>query len=41
MNSDAWKAEIPSLEEHFAQFGRRLPARMKKQLDELKARLGV
>jgi len=41
VNSDAWKAEIPSLEEHFAQFGRRLPARMKKQLDELKARLGV
>jgi phosphoenolpyruvate carboxykinase (GTP) len=37
---DAWKAEIASLEEHFAQFGDRLPARMKEQLDALKARLG-
>ncbi|NLW69335.1 MAG: phosphoenolpyruvate carboxykinase (GTP), partial [Bacteriovoracaceae bacterium] len=38
---DAWKAEIQSLEQHFSQFGDRLPGRMKKQLDDLKKRLGV
>jgi len=37
---DAWKAEIPDIEKHFAQFGDRLPARLKKQFEELKARLG-
>ena len=37
---DAWKAEIPSLEQHFAQFGDRLPARMDGQLEALKKRLG-
>jgi phosphoenolpyruvate carboxykinase (GTP) len=37
---DAWKAEISSLEEHFAQFKERLPVRMKQQLDALKKRLG-
>ena len=36
---DAWRAEIPNLEAHFAQFGDRLPQRMKRQLDELKERL--
>ena len=37
---DAWKAEIPDIEKHFAKFGDRLPARLKKQFEELKARLG-
>jgi len=37
---DAWKAEIPDIEKHFAQFGDRLPARLKKQFEELKNRLG-
>lgn len=37
---EAWKAELPSLEKHFAQFGERLPAGMKKQLEDLKKRLG-
>lgn len=41
VDPEAWKAEIPSLEEHFAQFGGRLPERVKKQLDELKVRLGA
>ena len=36
---DAWRAEITSLEGHFTQFGDRLPARMKKQLEALKGRL--
>jgi phosphoenolpyruvate carboxykinase (GTP) len=38
---DAWKAEIPSLEKHFAQFGSRLPVRVKRQLEELVKRLGA
>jgi phosphoenolpyruvate carboxykinase (GTP) len=41
VDADAWKAEITDIEKHFAQFGDRLPKRLSKQLDELKARLGV
>ncbi|MGB5218120.1 MAG: phosphoenolpyruvate carboxykinase (GTP) [Smithella sp.] len=37
---DAWKAEIPDIAKHFAQFGDRLPARLKKQFAALKERLG-
>jgi len=37
---DAWKAEIPDIEKHFAQFGDRLPARLRKQFEDLKKRLG-
>lgn len=37
---DAWQAELPDLEQHFAQFGDRLPQRLAQQLQELKARLG-
>jgi len=37
---EAWKNEIPSVEQFFAQFGSRLPERLKKQLAALKARLG-
>ena len=40
VDSATWKAEISNLEEHFAQFGERLPQGMKKQLDDLKKRLG-
>jgi phosphoenolpyruvate carboxykinase (GTP) len=35
----AWRAEIPDIEQHFALFGSRLPARLKKQLEELRKRL--
>ena len=38
---DAWKTEIADIEKHFAQFGGRLPARLRMQLDELKTRLGL
>jgi phosphoenolpyruvate carboxykinase (GTP) len=34
-----WKAEVPDIEKHFALFGNRLPARLKKQLEEMKKRL--
>lgn len=40
VDRDAWKAEIPDIEKHFAQFGDRLPQRLKKQLEALKSRLG-
>ena len=36
---DVWKAEIPSLEEHFAQFKDRMPQRIMQQLNALKERL--
>ena len=36
----AWKAEVPDIEKHFAQFGDRLPGRLRRQLDELRVRLG-
>ena len=36
----AWKAEVPDIEKHFAQFGDRLPARLSAQLKLLVQRLG-
>jgi len=36
----AFKAEVPSIEEHFNQFGDRLPARLSTQLKLLVQRLG-
>ncbi|HHY76600.1 MAG TPA: phosphoenolpyruvate carboxykinase (GTP) [Firmicutes bacterium] len=38
---EAWKTEIQDLDEHFGQFGDRLPRRLADQLDALKKRLGV
>jgi phosphoenolpyruvate carboxykinase (GTP) len=35
-----WKAEVLDIENHFALFSDRLPARLKKQLEEMKKRLG-
>ncbi|MEW5911120.1 MAG: phosphoenolpyruvate carboxykinase (GTP) [Thermodesulfobacteriota bacterium] len=40
VDAAAWKAELPDIEKHFAKFGDRLPARLAKQLAELKKRLG-
>jgi len=34
-----WMAEVPGIEEYFARFGDRLPERLAKQLEVLKARL--
>ncbi len=36
----AWKAEIPDIQKHFAQFGDRLPGRLAAQLQRLRERLG-
>ena len=40
VDADAWKAEIPDIENHFSTFGDRLPERLKKQLQEFIKRLG-
>jgi phosphoenolpyruvate carboxykinase (GTP) len=37
---DAWRAELPDIEKHFAQFGDRLPARLSEQVGALRERLG-
>jgi phosphoenolpyruvate carboxykinase (GTP) len=39
VDSEAWKAELPDIENHFAIFGDRLPGRLRKQLDEYRERL--
>ena len=37
---DGWKAELPSIREHFATFGDRLPAGLQDELSALERRLG-
>ncbi|MFC1607484.1 phosphoenolpyruvate carboxykinase (GTP), partial [Candidatus Latescibacterota bacterium] len=37
---EAWKAEIPDIEEYFSQLGDRMPERLKNQLGKLRDRLG-
>jgi phosphoenolpyruvate carboxykinase (GTP) len=37
---DAWRAELGDIEKHFAQFGDRLPERLRQQLDAQRKRLG-
>ncbi len=36
---DEWRAEVPLIREHFAQFGDRLPAKLAALVDDLEARL--
>jgi len=40
VDRDAWRAEVPDVERHFAQFGDRLPARLAAQVAALRERLG-
>jgi phosphoenolpyruvate carboxykinase (GTP) len=40
VDTAAWTAELPDIEKHFAQFGTHAPERLKKQLEELRKRLG-
>jgi phosphoenolpyruvate carboxykinase (GTP) len=40
IDMEAWKAEIPDIENHFSSFGDHLPDRLKKQLQEFIQRLG-
>ncbi len=37
---DAWRSEIPDIENHFSVFGGRLPQRLIRQLEGLRSRLG-
>ncbi|MDA8367530.1 MAG: phosphoenolpyruvate carboxykinase (GTP) [Actinomycetota bacterium] len=39
VDADEWRAEVPSIREHFAQFGDRLPAPLAAAVDQLEARL--
>lgn len=39
VDKDLWKSEIPSIREHLATFGDRLPDELRKQADALEARL--
>ena len=38
--ASAWRNEVPLIEEHFAQFGERLPGELRHQLTTLEKRLG-
>ena len=40
VDPDEWRAEVPSIEEHFARFGDDLPPALTAELDALRARLG-
>jgi phosphoenolpyruvate carboxykinase (GTP) len=40
VDRDAWRAEVTDIEKSFAQFGDRLPGRLRKQLADLGTRLG-
>jgi phosphoenolpyruvate carboxykinase (GTP) len=40
VDRQAWRAEVPDIENHFATFDKRLPERLREQLAELKRRLG-
>ncbi len=33
IDEEAWRAEVPDIEQHFAQFGDRLPERLRRQLE--------
>ncbi len=39
VDADAWRAELPTMREHFARFGDRLPAALEHELDALESRL--
>ena len=39
VNDDEWRAEVPLIREHYAQFADRLPAELHVQVDALEARL--
>ena len=40
VDRDEWRAEVPLIREHFAQFGDRLPAELTQAVDDLERRLG-
>ncbi len=40
VDADAWRDELPLIEAHYAQFGDRLPAALREELEDLRRRLG-
>jgi phosphoenolpyruvate carboxykinase (GTP) len=40
VDRDAWTVELSDIKKNFSQFGDRLPERLRKQLDDLRRRLG-
>jgi phosphoenolpyruvate carboxykinase (GTP) len=40
VDTEGWKAELPSIKEHFATFGDKLPKGLQEELDALEKRLG-
>ena len=36
---EAWRAQLPQMQDHLARFGDRLPAELRRQLDELEAQV--
>ncbi len=40
VDAEGWKAELPSIKEHFATFGDKLPKGLQEELDALEKRLG-
>ena len=40
VDKEGWKAELPSIREHYATFGDRLPKALSDELDALEQRLG-
>jgi phosphoenolpyruvate carboxykinase (GTP) len=39
VDADGWKAALPQIKDHYAQFGPKLPAKLSAQLDSLAAAL--
>ncbi len=40
VDTEEWRAEVPSIREHFAKFGDRLPKELDSAVNDLEARLG-
>jgi len=40
VDNEEWRAEVPSIREHYAQFGDRLPAALTEAVNDLERRLG-
>jgi len=41
VDTDGWAAALPQMKEHYAEFGERLPAELRAQLEALEERLGA
>ena len=40
VDTDEWRAEVPSIRQHYATFGDKLPAALAGEVDELEKLLG-